>query len=99
MNLTTEQLKQLNDNLGKLDYMDPNKFEFLEKIDIRKSIQYSGYGVKGDQNEYSKVYKHIKSGLYIKIIYYTDSYGDGSYISGIAFVQPTLKTITTFEKI
>lgn len=94
------ELKKLNELLKNLEYPDAKKLKYVQKDSIRTPISEMGEGMQGDQNEWAVVYQVLgENDLYLKIYYYSDSYGGGEYISGVEFVKPTEKVVTVFETI
>lgn len=84
------ELSKINALLSNLDDTDRTKLEFVEKRDVTTHM--------GDESVYEKLYNVIgEDGLYLKITYSTDSYGEGEYIRSIQFVKPVQKTVTVFE--
>lgn len=102
--METKQLNidLLNKILSNLECPDNNKeLEFAKRIEIDMAVtksSYGGEGVQGAEDIYAKVYK-IKSedNLFLKIEYFTDSYGDNESVRSVKFVIPSTKTIQVFE--
>lgn len=93
-------LKQLNAVLENLQYPNRSLVESVQREDIDTPIRADDDGRMGEENVYSNVYK-IKGmdNLYLKVIYHTDSYGDGDYVRGVQFVVPVEKTVKIFEPV
>ena len=54
--------------------------------------------MQGEYNEYHEIYS-IKSlpGLFIKVTYNTDSYGDSERITGTKFVKKVKKEVNIYD--
>lgn len=103
--METKQLNidLLNKILSNLECLDNNKeLEFVDRIEIDMAVTKSSYGngdgVQGAEDIYAKVYK-IKSedNLFLKIEYFTDSYGYNESVRSVKLVIPSTKTIQVFE--
>ncbi len=96
--------KKLNEALTNLDNASSNpNLKLVERVEIRNGVDDSyGDGVQGEENVYDIIYKIVGSSdedPYIKITYFTDSYGYGSFVRSVQFVYPTTKTVKVFETI
>ena len=88
----------LNSLLSNLEYPDQKVLKMVEHKDILTPIPKDREGSQGDENVFVKVYQSVKQpDVYIKIEYFTNSYGYGSYVRGVTFVQPKEKVVTIFE--
>ncbi len=88
----------LNSLLKNLEYPDSKVLKMLQKEDISTPIPKDGEGSQGDENVFVRIYQSVQQpNIYIKVTYFTDSYGYGSYIRGVQFVQPKEKVVTVFE--
>jgi hypothetical protein len=90
-------LSKLNAILGDLNNIDPKLVEFIKKEEINTPISEEDEGIQGEENTSSKVYKVKGENVFIKVLYYTDSYGYGEYARGIQFVQPIKKEVIDYE--
>lgn len=96
-------LKKLNNILEDLEYLNEDELKFIRREDIHLGVSGNSYGgsdgVQGEEDSWYMIYK-IKSepDLYLKIKYFSDSYGYGSFIRGIQFVSEITKKVKTFEK-
>ena len=88
------ELSKINQLLFDIDYIGDNNPEllFIEKQEIGSEYE--------DQERYYKIFK-IKSenDLFLRIEYYTDSYGEGELIKGVSFVKPTETKVTAYEPV
>lgn len=92
------ELQQINQLLKNLENPDPKVLKFIKKIDVSTPIPNDGYGSQGEENVFDKVYQSATDpDIYIKVTYYTDSYGYGEYVRSVQFVQPKEKVVTVFE--
>ena len=92
------ELQLINKLLKNLECIDQKVLKLIKREDISTPIPEDGEGSQGDENVFTKIYQSVEDpNVYIKIEYYTDSYGYGSYIRGVQFVQPIEKTVTVFE--
>lgn len=96
MQLELSELNQILKNL-----QSPN-LEFVEKQDISTKIRDNSYndGLMGEEDSWYKIYK-LKSdpNTFLRVEYYSDSYGSGEFIRGAQFVQPANKTMVVYEPI
>jgi hypothetical protein len=70
----------------------------IQREDISTPISEDGEGSQGDENTFVKIYQSVQQPeIYVKVEYFTDSYGNGSYVRGVQFVQPREKVVTVFE--
>ena len=95
------ELKQLNEILKNISSPNPKLLKYVEKQDISTPINFKyGDGLQGESNTFCRVYKILSEvDLYLKVNYYTDSYGRGEYINGIEFVKVAQKQVTVYEPI
>jgi hypothetical protein len=90
-----ENLKQLNEilrDLPNLRRSTPEGVEIVKRINSN-----GGDGEQGEEGVSYEVYKLPIDNLYVKLKITTDSYGDNEAVSGIEFVSPVEKTVTTYE--
>ena len=89
-----EQLKVLNAQLQNLLGMrnggDRVERRVVHEIDDE-------YDSQGDSNEIYETYKTPIDGVFIQIQLGSDSYGYNEFVSGVKFVTPTVKQVTTYE--
>jgi hypothetical protein len=91
-------LQLLNSLLEDLESIDSKKLRLVDKKDLSTPISKDSDGSQGDENTFEKVYQSVQNpDLYIKILYYTDSYGYGEFIRGVKIVKPIEKVVTVFE--
>lgn len=86
--------KQLNELLKDLESIRNN-----EQISREVIHEVEDVGNQGDEGVSFEVYKIPYDGLHVRLKITTDSYGSNEKISGVEFVQPIEKVITTFEVI
>ena len=92
------ELQFLNSILKNLEYPNAKVLKRITQVSVRTPIPEDGDGSQGDENEFDIVYQSVeKPEIYIKVSCFTDSYGSGSYIRGVQFVQPQEKTITVYQ--
>lgn len=89
----------LNSLLKNLEYPDNKLLKQVERQEVSTPINtHYGDGLQGEENVFVKIYQSVQQpNIYIKVTYFTDSYGSGSYVRGVQFVQPKEKTVTVFE--
>lgn len=89
----------LNSLLKNLEYPDQKVLKLIETKEVSTPInRHYGEGLQGEENVFVKIYQSVQQPtIYIKVMYFTDSYGIGAYVRGIQFVQPIEKTVTVFE--
>lgn len=90
--------KKLNSWLNNLNFINSKDLEYIEK-QVIKEIK-DPDGEQGEEGVFYKIYR-IKSedNLYLRVEYYTDSYGYGEFIRGVQFVQPKEKQVVIYETI
>lgn len=92
-------------NLVKVNQIltDLRNNKLLEKVEenyIDRPIRDNNDGRQGEENTFYRIFKvKNEDNLFVKIEYYTDSYGDGESIQGIEFVKPKEKVVTVYEQI
>ena len=92
------EVKLINSLLSDIESPDQKVLKLIQRIEISTPIAEGGEGSQGDENVYAKIFQSVANpDVYIKVIYYTDSYGYGSYMRGVQFVTPKQKTVTVFE--
>ncbi len=93
------ELKKVNEILGNLLNINPKLLIFVEREDIYNGLSENSYGegTEGEYNSWCNIYRIKGEDLFLKVIYYTDSYGEERGISGIQFVQEVKKTVKTFK--
>ena len=92
-------LKLINSLLANLEYPDRTVLKLVKEEPISTPIHPDGEGSQGESNTFYRVYESVKEpGTFIKILYHTDSYGSGSYITGAQFVTPVQKMVTVYEQ-
>ena len=91
------ELEKLNKILGKLKN-NPN-LQFVARQNIHLGVSESSYqeGVQGEEDRYYEIYKILEEDLFVRIEFFTDSYGESPSITGINFVKKQTKTIETYE--
>lgn len=91
-------LQLINKLLKNLSYPDQKVLKLIQRDDVKTPIKDNGEGEQGEENVFVKIYQSTENPtVYIKVEYFTDSYGYGSFVRGVQFVQPTQKTVTVFE--
>lgn len=93
--MDSQELKKLNKYLSDFNQIRYNGKRINEEI--VKSID-AEYPRQGDTGLSYETYE-LEPGLYIRFTITTDSYGNESSLSGVQFVQPVTKTITSYEPI
>ncbi len=89
--------KALNEVLSNINHFR-RTFTRVDLIDISKVDE--SYPIQGHVGEVHEIYEMPGTDdAFIKFIFVTDSYGSNEYLSGIQFVKPATKTITTYETI
>jgi hypothetical protein len=98
-----ENLKQINELLGDLRNLGNNKkLKFVQRTDINTPIADSSYvdGIQGEEDLYAEIFKVVdKENVFLRVEYYTDSYGENETIGSISFVEAKEKLVQQFEKI
>lgn len=91
--------KVFNKIISNLNYPDSTVLKFIEQKEISTPINSNyGDGLQGEKNTFYKIYQIIEyPEYYLKVTYFTDSYGDNEYIKGAELVQPVEKLIKVFE--
>lgn len=96
-------LREINELLGNLRNLRHNpKLKFIEKVDVNTSISDDSYGDgrMGEEDTYYEIYEIVgENDLFLKVNWYTDSYGGNEAIEGIEFVKPKETRVTDYEKI
>ena len=95
-------LKTLNVILANLEYPDQTLLRFVEEQALNTPIKDNSYGdgIMGESDVTAKIYEIIaQPGIFVKITYSTDSYGDNSMPTGVQFVQPAKQLVTVYESI
>lgn len=99
------ELKKINQLLSNIDYIDSRNEDliFIERQDVHLGVtgnSYASEGVRGEEDSYYKIFKiNSEENLFLRIEYFTDSYGDNESIRGVSFVKPTESKITVYESI
>lgn len=85
-------LKKINGILKNLDNIN------LPKVDSKQPGDYWQEKYQGGESRRYDVYDlQDGSGLFLKVEYESDSYGDNEYITSIQFVEPKTKSVTVYE--
>jgi hypothetical protein len=88
----------INSLFADLETPNPKVLKQVERINISTPISDDGEGEQGEHNVFAKIYQSVEDPtVYIKVTYFTDSYGCGSFVRNVQFVQPTEKTVISFE--
>ena len=86
-------LKKINELLSDLTNIDDRKLQFVERSK-------HAWNSTEEDEQFFKVFRIVEEeNLYLKLHYYTDSYGGGRYLKGVEFVRPVEKKVISFEKI
>lgn len=89
--------KQINEILSNLNsYSLDKKFK---KVQDQTPDNYHEEKNQGEEGQRTVVYDVKLEGVYLKVTYVTDSYGDNETVGGIEFVKPQTKQVVVFETI
>lgn len=92
------ELALINRLLKNIESPDHKILKKVKREEISTPIPKDGEGSQGDENVFAEVYQFVEDpSIYIKVVYYTDSYGYGQYVRGVQFVKPVEKVVTIFE--
>ena len=91
------ELKRLNEILG--DLQNNSNLKFIVRQNIRLGVSGSSYNerVEGEEDTYYKIYEISGEDLFLRVQFFTDSYGSNPIIRGVNFVKKQTKTIDTYE--
>lgn len=97
MEIKSIEIELLNKILGSINKSN-KELVFVEKILGHQGVPNGYDGMQGEYNEYHEIYS-IKSlpGLFIKVTYNTDSYGDSERITGTKFVKKVKKEVNIYD--
>jgi hypothetical protein len=95
------ELKLINEVLADLSYPQGIKgVSLLDKVNTKeRPDMQGGEPLQGGYDEYYKVFKLPVEGVFLKLTYRTDSYGDNDSLHSIQFVKETQKKVTIYEAI
>lgn len=97
---TTFSFKEVNTLLANIDKPDPKVFRFVEQLEIDTPIPKNFDGLQGEENTFAKIYRVIdEENLYLKVVYFTDSYGEGEFLRSVQFVSAREKSINVYVQI
>lgn len=91
----TESLNKILINLGSPH--SNSLLKFIKKVDEDTPIRPDEDGRMGEENTFYQIFQVVGTEFYLRINYYTDSYGNGDYVRGVQIVQPKEKLVTVFE--
>ena len=85
--------KKLNNVLKNLDNLK-KVATFVEKVAIKE-------GKEGEEGEYWSIWKLNEDleGTFLRVRYFTDSYGDNETLKGVEFVEQVEKKVLQWEEI
>lgn len=88
------QLAIINEALSQISEIESNKK--FPRVSTAIVDNLRGHESQGEYNEHISIYSLGVDDLHIKIVEFTDSYGDGRYINSIQIVTPVKKEVTDF---
>lgn len=94
------ELEKLNKILSNLQSPNSKELEFVEKVLGHQGVSSNSYGegVEGEEDVYYNIYKiKEEENLFLKVEFYTDSYGSNDAPRGVQFVRGVKKQITVYE--
>lgn len=92
------EIELLNEILSNLQYPNEKVLEFIEKKETHIGVTDGYAGNQGEENTFDLIYKVLpEKDIYLKVEYYTDSYGGGEYMRGAKFVKAKKKEVTVYE--
>lgn len=92
------EIKQINECLANLSNPVATKGVKLVESVVIKGID-NPDGEQGESGEHYRVYSTPVPEIFMKITYGTDSYGDNEYITTVAFVKQSEKSVIIYEPI
>lgn len=96
------RLEKLNKLLENFNNIENNSLlKFISRENVHMGVSDSSYsdGVQGEEDNYYKIFKIDGESEFLRVEYYTDSYGDNEAVRGVSFVSPVEKVINSFEPV
>lgn len=99
MNIDIETINEILSNIVSPEF---NKnLKLIQREDIHLGVSGSSYnsgGVQGESDQYAKIFSiNNMDGIFLRVEYETDSYGDNDKATSMKLVKAKEKTVLVYE--